>query len=213
MTSPEADKWLDRVFTASSTQVLADAYDEWAASYDADMLAIGYLHPAVAAGLVGRHVRHRDARILDAGAGTGILGQVLSIMGYANLVALDMSIGMLIKAGERGVYRELRTGTLGERLDFADQSFAVVVSTGVFTVGHAPASALEELVRITRPGGHLIFTVGTPAWEAGGYRERLERLESERRCRLVEATEHYRPMPLSSTEGAFTSRMFVYQVA
>ena len=133
MTTP--DKWLERVFTASGTKLLADTYDEWAVSYDADMLAIGYLHPAVAAGFVGRHARDRAARILDAGARTGILGQILAIMDYADLVALDMSDGMLARASERGVYAELRKGVLGEPLDFADHSFAAVVSTGVFTAG------------------------------------------------------------------------------
>jgi SAM-dependent methyltransferase len=60
---------------------------------------------------------------------------------------------MLGRARARGVYRELRRRALGDKLDFADEIFAAVVSFGVFTPGHAPASALDELVRITRPGG------------------------------------------------------------
>jgi hypothetical protein len=70
----DTDEWLERVFTG----VLADTYDAWAATYDSDMLAVGYMHPALAAGFVGRYVRALEGSILDAGAGTGIVGQILS---------------------------------------------------------------------------------------------------------------------------------------
>ena len=87
----------------------------------------------------------------------------LSILGYRNLAGIDMSEGMLAKARKRKVYSELRNRVLGKSLDFDDGAFAAVVTFGVFTPGHAPAVAFDELVRITRPGGHLIFTVSTAA--------------------------------------------------
>ena len=61
----ETDHWLKRVFTAPDPRLLANAYNEWSASYEADMLAVGYMHPLVAAGLVGRHVAERDGGVLD----------------------------------------------------------------------------------------------------------------------------------------------------
>src|SRR5215217_8326125 len=70
--------------------------------------------------------------------------------GYRNLVGIDISDGMLARARERGVYADLRDQVLGETLDFADESFVAVVATGVFTAGHAPASAFIELLRVTR---------------------------------------------------------------
>lgn len=85
MSQTETDAWLSRVFHAPSPPALAGAYDEWAGSYESDMLAVGYLHPAVASGFVGRHVRELDGRILDAGVGTGLLGHVLSIIGYRSI--------------------------------------------------------------------------------------------------------------------------------
>lgn len=213
MPASDTDKWLSRAFAAASTSHLAGTYDEWAASYDADMLAVGYVHPTVAAGFVGRYVRDRDARILDAGAGTGILGQVLSILGYTRLIGIDMSEGMLARARARGVYAELHRKILGEPLGFADGSFAAVASTGVFTEGHAPPAALDELLRVTRPGGHLIFSVGHSAWEEGGFGAHLEALEAAGRCRAVEATRPYQGIPLSPEEGEGTGRMFVYEAA
>ena len=48
---------------------------------------------------------------------------------------------------------------LGDTLPWQDGHFRAVMSTGVFTEGHAPAGGLFELARITRPGGHVVFTV------------------------------------------------------
>ena len=176
------------------------------------MLRIGYTNPAVAAALVARHVRAPDSRILDAGVGTGIIGEILSILGYRNLTGIDMSEGMLAKARERNVYSDLRNRVLGEPLDFDDGAFSAVVSFGVFTPGHAPAAAFDELTRVTRPGGHLIFTVSTAAWRDGDFRQKLHGLEQAGRLGAVESTDEYRPMPLSQTESTFTTRAYVYTV-
>jgi len=212
MPTPESDRWLARVFGASNTEDLIRSYDEWAASYDADMVSIGYTNPSVAAALVTRYAPALDSRILDAGVGTGILGEILAILGYRELAGIDISEGMLAKARDRGVYRDLRQGLLGEALEFADASFDAIVSIGVFVGGHAPPTAFDELVRITRSGGHMIFTVAASAWEDGGFRAKIETLEGARRLRGVEVTGPYRPMPLSPTEGSFRTRCFVYRV-
>ena len=53
----ETDEWLRRVFTTPEREELTAAYDAWAVRYEADMLAVGYMHLFVAAGLVGRYVR------------------------------------------------------------------------------------------------------------------------------------------------------------
>jgi ubiquinone/menaquinone biosynthesis C-methylase UbiE len=133
-------------------------------------------------------------------------------MGYSRLVGIDISEGMLARASARGVYSDLRNRALGEKLDFEDKSFTAIVSTGVFTDGHAPPSAFEELLRITRPGGHLIFSIGKGAWESGGFREKLEGMEAARHCRPLVITEPYAPMPFSGTLATTTARMFVYEV-
>jgi predicted TPR repeat methyltransferase len=212
MPTPETDKWLERVFSASGADELIRTYDQWVANYDADMVSIGYANPAVAAGLVGRHVPAPDSRILDAGVGTGLFGEILAVLGYRDLSGIDMSDGMLAKARERGVYRNLCNGVLGQALAFADDSFDTIVSLGVFVGGHATPAAFDELIRVTRAGGLMIFTVGNAAWSEGGFREKIEALEAERRLVRAAVTEPYRPMPLSAAEGTFFTRCFVCTV-
>jgi predicted TPR repeat methyltransferase len=174
------------------------------------MAATGYLHWPVIVGLVARHVPRLDAAILDAGVGTGYTGTLLSLMGYNNLHGLDMSDAMLVKAGERKVYAELKRGVLGEPLDYTDKSFDCVISTGTFTTGHAPATAFDALTRILEPGGHLIFTCGTVVWEDNGFRAKLDDLVAKKILRAVATTPIYRPMPFSETESGFTTRAHVY---
>jgi SAM-dependent methyltransferase len=198
---------LSTVYHAPSRAALAQTYDDWAATYDADMQAIGYVHPAIITGLVARHVPNLNASILDAGVGTGTIGQLLNIMGYTNLIGIDMSDGMLAKAASRKVYADLRNQVLGEPLSFATASIDCIVSTGTFTTGHAPAAAFDELVRITKPGGIFIFTVGTTVWHEAGFERKIKSLPLSE----IETTKIYHPMPLSETESGFTTRAHVYK--
>lgn len=206
-----ADKRIDSVYHTASREQLAKTYDDWASDYDADMQSTGYIHPAIMVGHVARYVTDPAAAVLDAGVGTGTLGQLLSILNYTNLHGVDMSEGMLAKARARNVYSDLRIGILGEPLDFKDASIDCIVSTGTFTTGHAPASAFDELMRIVKPGGHLIFTVGTVVWDEAGFAAKLAALETSGHLLKIETTPVYHPMPLSKTESGFTTRAHVYR--
>ncbi|NEP78534.1 MAG: class I SAM-dependent methyltransferase [Okeania sp. SIO3B3] len=96
--------------------------------------------------------------MLDAGSGTGLAGKVLYEYGYTNLVAIDISEEMLYKARQKNIYTELYKQVLGETLDFPTNFFDAIICVGVFTYSHAPNSAFDELIRITKPGGYIIFT-------------------------------------------------------
>lgn len=211
MGKDKTDGWLERVYNATDRDSLRAMYDSWAETYDADLQQVGYLHVPVITGLVARHVPSRQSTILDAGVGTGSIGNVLALLGYNNLSGIDMSEGMLDKARARGCYSDLRLGVLGEPLAFPDGAFDAILSTGTFTNGHAPASAFHELTRILEPGGFLLFTVGTVIWEEQGFRTVLESLVRAKKLAAVETTPIYRPMPFSPTEGDFTTRAHVYR--
>jgi SAM-dependent methyltransferase len=126
--------------------------------------------------------------VLDAGAGTGLAGEWLGILGYPVVEALDISAGMLAVAARRGVYAALHRAALGDPLPFADAQFAGVISTGVFTTGHVGAGALPEIARILRPGGVFVVTVKTTLCDAG-FRAALAGFET------LEETAPYVSMP------------------
>jgi predicted TPR repeat methyltransferase len=207
----ETDRWIEDVYHAPDRNRLEKLYDSWAESYDADLQQVGYLHLPVIAGLACRHVPDRNAAILDAGVGTGAVGEVLGLLGFHNLSGIDMSDGMLAKARARGCYTDLRKGVLGAALDFESGVFSGIVSTGTFTKGHAPASALVELVRVLKAEGVLIFTVGSSIWESQGFAGVIGQLIGEGALALVEVTPDYAPMPFSPTEGSYMTRAHVYR--
>jgi hypothetical protein len=99
---------------------------------------------------------------------------------------------------------------LGERLDFAAGSFTAVVSAGVLTTGHAPPSCLDELIRVTCPGGHLIFTLSLPVYAEGGFGAKLDALSAARRWRAIETTPPWCALPLARSE-AVMARAHVYE--
>ena len=118
---------------------------------------------------------------------------------------------MLARAEQLGVYDQLRPMVLGEPLDFPDAHFSAVIASGVFTEGHAPHSSFDELVRVTRPGGYLVFNVRDDVYEQQGFRERQEGLETAGRWRLRERSDPFRPFTIR--EPHLSARVFVYEVA
>jgi SAM-dependent methyltransferase len=206
----DSEHWLDKVYHSASRDELLRHYDGWAESYDADMQAIGYVHPAAVSAYTARYVADRGDAILDAGCGTGTVGNILAIAGFRNLIGLDMSEAMLARAKSRNIYARLEQGVLGEALPFATGSIAAVISTGVFTLGHAPASSFDELARVTRRGGHLIFSTGVTVWEEAGFAAKLAELVSAGTLTEAETSIAYPPMPCSKTESGYLTRIHVY---
>lgn len=185
---------LGAVYDARGADEVAALYDRWAETYDAEMARAGYRHPSICLALLARHVPRGAVPVLDAGAGTGLVGEWLGIVGYPHVEALDLSEGMLAVAARKGAYRALHRLALGGPLPFADAHFAAVVSAGVFTTGHVGAEGLDELVRIVRPGGAIVLTVKTSLWD-GGFGKRIDELAAAGLLEVAERTEPYVSMP------------------
>lgn len=175
------DEILKKVYAAKGdTQTLSDSYNEWSDSYDGDLAAMGYRYPFMMAGTLGRFVPDLDSSILEAGCGSGLIGEALSLVGYRNLTGIDISEGMLARAAAKNCYSSLRREVLGEPLSFDTGTFDTVISAGVMTSGHAPADCLDELARVLKSGGHFVVTISRIAWEEEGYQDAAERLAAAR---------------------------------
>ncbi len=185
---------LGQVYSAKKPEEVAALYDRWADTYDAEMAAAGYRHPSIALALLARHLPPGATPVLDAGCGTGLVGEWLGIVGYPEVEGLDISPGMLERARAKGAYSKLHNLALGGPLPFADGHFAGIVSAGVFTTGHVGAEGLGELIRICRPGGAIVLTVKNTLWEEG-FATRIAELEAQGTVTRAEETEPYVSMP------------------
>jgi predicted TPR repeat methyltransferase len=208
--SPEKRRALDLVYSARTPDELHDAYSAWANEYDRETAELGYGLPFLIGAWVARYVPRGDGPILDAGCGTGLSGPYLKALGYDHIEGLDMSAEMLRLARGRNVYRALKQADLGGQLPWADGHFAAFLSTGVFTEGHAPASSLDELVRITQRGGHAIFTVRDTVLETGGFRDLFATMEEARRWRPIEESPPFRAFAVGEPEVQV--KAFVFEV-
>ncbi len=136
---------------------VAEAYGRWAPVYDlvfGPVFRRGRRAAIDAAERIG-------GRVLEVGVGTG-----LSLSDYARntrIVGIDISEPMLEKARQRvqrfGLQNVETIAVMdAEHLTFADASFDVVVAQYVVTAIPHPEQALDEFVRVVKPGGEIILT-------------------------------------------------------
>ena len=205
-----SDNKVQWVYASENNRQLQERYDEWAQDYDDNLESdFGYVMPRMAAETFERFVP-KDARILDAGAGTGLVGVELNRLGYTNLEAMDLSRGMLNEARRKGVYGDFHQMVMGEPLDLDTDSYAAAICVGVLTLGHAPAHSLEELARVVRPGGFVAFTLRPDIYEQNGFREKQRQLESEGAWELAHVTEEFLGMPKGEPDVYF--QVWIYRV-
>lgn len=180
------EKWV-ATYEAKTPEELADAYRCWATEYDKDTCeGMGYVGPGVAAGLLDRYLDSPKSKVLDAGCGTGLVGQAMRNMGYSRIEAMDYSRDMLDVAEEKRVYDKVFRADMNRELRLADNSYDATICVGTFTYAHVGPDAFDELVRITRPGGYVCFTIRDGAYQEYGYRKRMLDLESDNAFQLME---------------------------
>ena len=167
---------LENVYGAESAEQIRNVYDDWAAKYDEENLRKGYRLATLGTAYVARHVPTDAGPILDAGCGTGLVGEALSILGYAEVDGIDISPEMLAVAERRGVYSSVGVQDLGEPLSKPDGSYVAFLCFASFGPGHAPVGSLDELVRVVRPGGHAIFNLREDTYVEQGFEAKMREL-------------------------------------
>ena len=60
-----------------------------------------------------------------------------------------------------------------KRIALSDNLYDSVMCVGTFTFGHVKSDALDEFVRITKPGGLICFTINEGIYEEYGFDKKI----------------------------------------
>jgi SAM-dependent methyltransferase len=101
-----------------------------------------------------RHLPEPGARILDAGAGTGAVTQLLAELGY-RVTALDLSEGMLARARDKLAGHDVEF-VVGPADRPPEGPFDAVVERNMLWTNPNPAGTLAAWRRVAREGGRLV---------------------------------------------------------
>ncbi len=155
--------FLDKAYKArdaASTRVL---YDDWAASYEAEVSENGYATPGRCASALKSLTNDMQQPVLDFGCGTGLSGLALRLAGFETLDGVDLSAEMLEGARAKGVYRHLDQIEAGAPLP--RDGYTLIAAIGVIGAGAAPISVLHTLMSALPRGGKLVFSFNDHALE------------------------------------------------
>lgn len=133
-----------------------EAYARWAPIYDLVFTAVMKPGRKAAAAAASRP----GGRVLDVGVGTGL--ELPMFASGTRLVGVDLSEPMLRVAQKRIAREGLRDveGLVvmdAMRMAFPDDYFDCVVAPYVLTVVPDPGKTMDELARVTRPGGEIVL--------------------------------------------------------
>jgi predicted TPR repeat methyltransferase len=201
--APENDAigdWLSK--DPSDPAAVSGRYDEWAATYDADLSDWSYQAPAVVADTVVSRAPDA-ASILDVGCGTGLFGQALRSRGFTGrLAGLDLSQASLEVAGRSGAYDDLGAADLQQPLPLPDDSVDAVVCVGVMTYLPDVEAIWSELARVTAPGGIVVVTQREDLWAARECQAVVDRLAADGRWELLDLSGPAAYLPLGYGDGS-----------
>lgn len=195
-------RFLENAYTPRSEEETQEMYDAWAATYDVEVADENdYQQPVRCTAALRELLRPGDTPILDVGCGTGLAGIALKEGGFRVVDGCDYSEGMLEKATAAGVYRRLFLADLNKPpMDVDDDTYAAATAVGIFSFGHLKAEAMDEILRVIRPGGALVIGLNEHFYEEGSLTRHLETLEKAGQVEILNR-EYGAHLPGTQTGG------------
>jgi len=186
---------------------VVERYTRFAPVYDQLVEDWGYQCYRTAADAL-QHYVPKEEPILDAGCGTGLVGQALAALGYQNITGIDISSEMLAKVEVAGHYQQVHLQDLSQTpYPFVDKSFAAIACIGVFSLIGDPTLVLKEFCRLVRPQGYLVFSQQELLFEKYGYAKILADFEQHNQLRCESVSE---PVVYLPNREGYSDRKVIY---
>lgn len=178
-------RFLDGAYDLPDTATTRAFYDDWAASYDAEIAENGYATPRRCAKALAA-IADAGAPVLDLGCGTGLSGVALAAAGFTAIDGAEPSAEMRARAEARGVYRAVLAIEPDDPLPFTAGAYAHVVAAGVISPGHAPPETVDKVLAILPPGGCLVFSLNDHALAEPEFPGKADQVVADGTARLVQ---------------------------
>jgi len=165
------------IYKLKSTDEVMKYYDEWGNEnkYNKDMVDWNYTGPKETVETFVKYEKNNDILIFDAGCGTGLVGLELKKHGFKNFHGADLS-QTLLDTVPKNLYQKLQKVDLNQNIECEDNYYDAVMCVGTFTFGHVKPTALDEFIRVTKPGGLICFTINEGIYEEYGFDKKIKML-------------------------------------
>tara|TARA_Y100000768_G_scaffold301608_1_gene235444 strand:- start:143 stop:772 length:630 start_codon:yes stop_codon:yes gene_type:complete len=175
------------IYKLKKTDEVMKYYDEWGEGnkYDKDMIDWNYTGPKETTEAFIKHFKDKDAKIYDAGCGTGLVGVELKKYGFKNFYGADLS-QKLLDLVPKDLYQKLDKVDLNKPIEEEDNSYEAIMCVGTFTFGHVKPPALDEFIRITKNKGLICFTINEGIHEEYGFDKKIEQLNQDNKWKEIE---------------------------
>ena len=151
-------KFFDRAYGTTEQGEVQDLYEDWAATYDDDVIENGYETPGRCAAALAEFLSPPDTPIFDFACGTGLSGAALASLGFTVIDGVDISEAMLEVARKRGIYRDLRQTEPEDPPGLTPGQYGAIAAMGALSPGAAPAHYLDWLLDGLAPGGLMVMS-------------------------------------------------------
>jgi len=170
---------LDDAYSLQTPYDSIKLYKKWAQTYDEDFaISSNYLSPQKISNFFLEHSKDTDTPILDVGAGTGLVGEFLKVKNKKEIIGIDISSEMLQQAKLKKCYSSLIEADITKKIPLKENSIGAVVSAGTFTHGHVGPDALDELLRIAKPGGLFVLSINSKFFIKAGFKEKFLKIKN-----------------------------------
>ena len=175
------------IYKLKTTDEVMKYYDEWGDKdkYNKDMVDWNYTGPKETAEIFNKYEKDKDTLIFDAGCGTGLVGLELKKYSFKNFHGADLS-QTLLDTVPKDLYQKLVKVDLNKPIEVENNFYGGVMCVGTFTFGHVKPNALDEFVRITKPGGLICFTINEGIYEEYEFDNKIKELEQNKKWQVLE---------------------------
>ncbi len=175
------------IYKLKTTDEVMKYYDEWGDKdkYNKDMVNWNYTGPKETAETFNKYEKNKDTLIFDAGCGTGLVGMELKKYSFKKFHGADLS-QTLLDTVPKDLYQKLVKVDLNKPIEVKDNFYGGVMCVGTFTFGHVKPNALDEFIRITKPGGLICFTINEGIYEEYGFDKKIISLNQNNKWEEIE---------------------------